>query len=362
MPSTHPNAAGLARALAHRASVALPRPTGRPYWIAGIRVLLALYAPLLLGLAVGRPQTLVPVAVGALVGALVDPGCSSARRAWTIATSATLAAAAFALGDLVGHTPLAAIPFVIAVTFACGLAPEFGAAGIRGSLYVASCALAGIAASGVDPGFITAPGLLAGGLWALVLAVGPFRQNGEPRRDLMRRANSLVSNLRRHLRLETAIGRHSARMAVAMGLALSFSFAFERPAVSWIAGAALAVLHPRVSAHGTRGMRLLVGTLVGGLAAIALAAMFGPGTALLVALAPALFLAVSLRSVDYVAYTVASTAFMLALSAFTWHIGWGLFDARLIDTAIGILIALAISRLSMPQREGERLADEIGDA
>jgi len=354
----HPHAVQVARHLTHSATIALVQPTGRPYWTAGIRVVLALYAPLLLGLALDT-HAFIPVAVGALVGALVDPGCSSARRAWTIGTTSALAAFAFAIGDLAGHSPLAAIPFIIGVAFACGLAPEFGAAGIRGSLYIASAALMGIASTGVDPGYITAPGLLAGGVWALVLAVGPFRQSGVPHRGLRRRTRSLAANLRSHLRLESAIGRHSARIAVAMGLALSLSFALDRPAVSWIAGAALAVLHPRARAHGTRAARLFVGTLVGGVAAVALADLLGPSVALLVALVPALFLSVSMRSVDYVTYTIASTVFMLALSAFTWNMGWGLFDARLIDTVIGVLIALIIGGLSMPPRERERLAAEI---
>ncbi len=167
-----------ARTAVRAASATLVRPTGRPFWMAGVRVLLALYAPLLLGVAVNQPLLFVPVGVGALVGALVDPGCATSRRAWTIGVTTLLAAVAFALGDLVGQTPLTAIPFVTVVVFACGLAPEFGTAGIRGSLYVGTCALLGIASSGVDPGFITAPGLLAGGLWALLLAVGPFRQSG----------------------------------------------------------------------------------------------------------------------------------------------------------------------------------------
>lgn len=353
-----PHAFQVAKDLTHSASIVLVQPTGRPYWIAGIRVVIALYAPLLLGLAFST-QAFIPVAVGALVGALVDPGCSTARRAWTIATTSALAALAFAVGDLAGQSPLAAIPFIIAIAFACGLAPEFGAAGIRGSLYIASCALMGIASTGVDPGYITAPGLLLGGAWALVLAVGPFRQNGVPHRDFRKRTRNLATNLRSHLLLESAIGRHSARIAVAMGLALSLSFVLDRPTVSWIAGAALAILHPRVRAHGTRAARLFVGTLVGGVAAVALAELLGPSVALLVALVPALFLTVSMRSVDYVTYTIASTVFMLALSAFTWHVGWGLFDARVIDTVIGVLIALIVGGLSMPPRERARLAAEI---
>jgi uncharacterized membrane protein YccC len=349
----------VARAAVHTATTTLVRPTGRPFWVAGVRVLLALYAPLLLGIAVNRPAMFVPVGIGALVGSLVDPGCASTRRAWTIGVTSVLAAVAFALGDLLGHTPLTAIPFAVLVVFVCGLAPEFGAAGIRGSLYVGTCTLLGIASSGVDPGFITAPGLLAGGAWALLLAVGPFRQAGSPRRSFIRRARSLTSNLKVHLRLDSAIARHAARLAVAVGIALALSFLLQRPMVTWIAGSALAVLHPRVTAHATRSIRLLVGTLVGGLGAVALAEALGPGTLLLVALAPAIFLAVSVRSVDYVAYTVTSTAFFLALSAFTTHMSWSLLDARLIDTAIGVVLALLISLLSLPQRERERLAEEI---
>jgi len=349
----------VARTVVRTAGTTLVRPTGRPFWIAGVRVLLALYAPLLLGVAVNKPLHFVPIGVGALVGALVDPGCSNSRRAWTIGVTTLLASLAFTLGDLVGQSPLTAIPFVVAVTFACGLAPEFGTAGIRGSLYVGTCALLGIASSGVDPGFITAPGLLAGGLWALLLAVGPFRQMGVVQRGVTHRTHSLLGNLRTHLRLDTAIARHSARMAVTVGLALALSFALQRPMVTWIAGSALAVLHPRVTAHATRSIRLLVGTLLGGLGAIALAQALGPGALLLIALAPAIFLAVSVRSVDYVAYTVTSTAFFLALSAFTTHMGWSLLDARLADAAIGVVLALLVSRLSMPPRERERLMAEI---
>ena len=140
---------------------------------------------------------------------------------------------------------------------------------------------------------------------------------------------------------------------------MSLSYTLQRPAISWIAGAAIAVLHPRASAHGVRGIRLVAGTLVGGLAAVVLADALGHSASLLLALAPALFFSVSVRSVDYVAYTIASTAFMLALSAFTFGLGWGLFDARIVDTAIGVSLALTVARFTMPPRERERLADEI---
>ena len=66
-----------------------------------------------------------------------------------------------------------------------------------------------------------------------------------------------------------------------------------------------------------------------------------------------------MRSVDYVAYTVTSTAFFLALSAFTADLGWSLFDARLADAAIGVVLALLVSKLSMPPRERERLMEEM---
>lgn len=346
-------------ALVARVNTVIPHLDGHLLLLPGLRVLLALYAPLLLGMAIARPHNLVPVAVGALMGALVDPGCSTQRRALTITATALLGSIAFAVGDLAGQVPALAVAFVTLVAFASGFAPEFGAAGIRGSLYVVTSALLGVASTGVNPGFITAPGLLLGGAWALLLAVGPFRQQGAPVCGPVLRARRLTDNLREHLMLRTAIGRHAARTAVVVGFAMSLSFALQRPAISWIAGAAIAVLHPRASAHGVRGVRLVTGTLVGGIAAVLLADALGPTSVLLLALAPALFLSVSLRAVDYVAYTIASTAFMLALSAFTMRMGWGLFDARIVDTALGVTLALTVARFTMPLGERDRLAAEI---
>lgn len=340
----------------------LPDPQGRMLWVPGVRVVLALYAPLLLGVAIGNVGLMIPVAVGALVGALVDPGGPSARRATALLGTAIFGAAAFSAGTLAGKSPLAAILFVVSLLFATGLSPAFGAAGTRAGLYVATLGLLGIASTGPNPGWITSPGVLIGGAWSLALALGPFRQGGDMRVPLDERVCDFGSSLREHLVLGTALGRHAARVAVAGGLGLAVSLALGLDHTTWVAAAAVAVLHPHVTSCAKRGARLLGGTLLAAFAIALLLHAITPGPVLLAVAAPLLLLAVSVRNVDYLYYTVALTAFMLVLSSFGDPSGLSLAGARVLDTVLGVGIAVIVWLVSMPHSERERLREELLEA
>ncbi len=342
------------------ASVATIRSAaGRASLLPGLRVLMALYAPLLMGYAVGRLYHAVPFAVGALVAALVDPGGSSQRRGAAIMTVTFGGAAAFALGDILGAYPATGIVYAFAVIFGCGLFTEFGAAGIRTGSWITALALLGVASSGVDPGLVTPAGLALGGLWALALGLGPFKQDGTMRKGLTRRAIHLRRSALDHLALRTAVGRHAARVAVSASAALALAYALDRPHVAWMAAAAIAVLDPRIPRLTQRGARLVVGTAVG--AAFAAAAVyFAPsGAVLLAMLALVLFAAVSMRSVEYGAYVTAFTAFSLAVGAFSGSLDLTLVGGKIADAVIGAVLALAIARLSFPESERSRLASEL---
>lgn len=325
----------------------------------GLRVLMALYAPLLMGYAVGHVYHAIPFAVGALVTSLVDPGGSNQRRGSAMMTIAFGGAAAFALGDFLGAYPASGIVYAFAVIFGCGLFTEFGAAGIRTGSWITALALLGLASSGVDPGLVTPTGLILGGLWAMALGLGPFRQDAPMRKALARRAIHLRRSALDHLMLRTAVGRHAARMAVSAGTALALAYALDRPHVAWMAAAAIAVLDPRIPRLTQRGARLVAGTAVG--AALAAAAVhFAPtGAVLLAVLALVLFAAVSVRSLEYGAYVTAFTAFSLAVGAFSGTLDLTLVGGKIADAVIGALLALAIAHLSFPETEKSRLASEL---
>ncbi len=350
---------------------AAPRYEKPPTWLPGLRVLLAFYAPMLLGLAIGRPGLLVPVGIGAGMLALVDPMGSTVRRSITIGATTLASAAVFAVGAGVGQIAPLTIAFVFVVVYIAGLSVELGGAGLRAGLWIVTAAIFGISNTGITPGYFSATGMLLGGLWALFLAAVPFRNEERPlsrilSREAIRamaapRLQGLIASLPDHLKLRTALGRQALRMSSAAALALSVSYLLERPTIGWIAGATIAVLNPQVRLFRARSTSLFIGTALGAGVAFVLAMLTSNITLMLALVAPVIFLAANLRTVDYGAWITLYSTFNLVMLFVTTGNGSdvSMISNKLLDTVIGAAIALLVAWTTFPYSERERLDEEF---
>ena len=347
-------------------------------WLPGVRVLLAFYAPLLLGLAIGNPMLTLPISIGAVLVSFVDPQGSNAKRFAVLGTSTLGCTVSFALGQLAGLHPVPSVLFAVVLVFIGTLSGAMGSAAMRGGFWIVSAGLYGISTAGVNPGYFTAYGLLLGGLWAIFLSLVPFRNHGETIKEALHphslalygvetHVKDFFRELPSHLALKTAIGRSGARLAAAAGIALCVSALFNRPSPIWIAAAAIAVLNPQVSLFRERGARLVLATALGTAAAIGLVMLSPSATILFVVVAPVLFFASNLRNANYAMWVMLYTAFAFALL----FLGSGTtegttlvqsFDAKIIDTLIGASIALIIAKISFPIPERDLLAKELTEA
>lgn len=350
---------------------AAPHYEKPPTWLPGLRVLLAFYAPILLGLAIGRPGLLVPVGIGAGMLALVDPMGSTVRRTVTIGATTLASAGVFAVGATVGQIAPLTIFFMFVVVYIAGLSVELGGAGLRSGLWIVTAAIFGISNTGITPGYFSATGILFGGLWALFLAAVPFRNEELPLSEIISRESvrsmtlprlrGLFDSLPDHLMLRTALGRHALRMSSSAALALSVSYMLGRPTIGWIAGATIAVLNPQVRLFRARSTSLFIGTALGAGVAFLLAMMTSSVTVMLVLVAPVLFLAANLRTVDYGAWITLYSTFNLVMLFVTTGNGSDalIISNKLLDTLIGLAIALLVAWATFPYSERERLDEEF---
>lgn len=350
---------------------AAPRYQRPPSWIPGLRVLLAFYTPLLFGYAIDRLSAFIPVAIGAGILALVDPLGSTPRRAMTITLTTLAGALAFSIGAAVGESALLAIAFIFVAVWASGIATGFGFSGLRAGLWTISVAIFGISNAGLSQGLFSTVGILAGGAWALFLALGPFRNEIGPlvnilnRPALMRMAEpplrDLMSRARDHLNLKTALGRHAVRMAATAALGLTISFMLGRPIVGWIAGAATLVTNPSVRSLRQRGLAVLIGALLGSAIAWSIETFAASTSIALLVAAPLLFFGANLRAVDFSTWTTLYTAFNL--TAFFVAGGWSgnlaIYSGKILDTLIGVGLAVLVGWATFPYDERDRLDAEL---
>lgn len=359
------------RSGAQKFAAVAPRYETPPTWMPGLRVLLAFYIPMLLGQAIGRPGLLVPVGIGAGMLALVDPMGSTVRRVVTIGATTLASAAVFAVGASVGQIAPLTIVLMFAVVYLAGLSVELGGAGLRSGLWIVTAAIFGISNTGITPGYFSSAGMLLGGLWALYLAAVPFRNEERPLRRIIShqsvremtlpRLRGLLASLPDHLMLRTALGRHALRMASAAALALSISYLLGRPTVGWIAGATIAVLHPQVRLFRARSTSLFIATALGAGVAFVLAMLTSDAAIMLVLVAPVIFLAANLRTVDYGAWIALYSTFNLVMLFITTGNGADamLISDKLLDTLIGAAIALIVAWATFPYSERRRLDEEF---
>ncbi|HEY1633604.1 MAG TPA: FUSC family protein [Acidimicrobiales bacterium] len=146
---------------------------GRPAIGLGLRVACEIAVPLLIGLVTNRVTIGSAAALGALNVGMADSGGPERTRAVAMSVAALADAGAFALGITAASSLGAAVPLMLAIAFAGGLVTIYGRVASNVGFVVTVVFILGL---GFPPGALSGAQALwvslAGGAWAMVLALG----------------------------------------------------------------------------------------------------------------------------------------------------------------------------------------------
>ena len=296
---------------------------------------------LLVGLLLSRPGIGMVAAGGAMsvgMGSYQQVGHSRLRpMLW-----ATVGMACWAvLGSAVGHSGPGAILVAGLVGYIGGLLLALGA----GAAWVGQqCAIAALVAGGYPVGLDTALSrgllLLAGGLTqtGLVAAYWQFRPaaampavddtyTGFPR---------AIQTLRENLSLRTTPGRYALRLGLTLAVGAGLAHYLGLRNGYWLPMTALIVTKPDLQQTIYRGLARNVGTLIGAIVASVLVGALRPTLPLLAALIVVFaWMAYSTVTVNYAAFSISLTAYIVFLLAFAGLPPGYVVVHRTINTAAG---------------------------
>ncbi len=155
----------------------------------------------------------------------------------------------------------------------------------------------------------------------------------------------LISNLT--LRSESF--RHAIRLTVAMILGYGVSVAFSLTHSYWLLLTIVTILRPAYVTTKRRNVQRVAGTLIGVVIVSVLLLLISNGTLLLALLVVSMLLGYSLLRVHYLAFVVFLTIFLVISLHFLNPLQFqALIVERLVDTAIGSVIAFLVSRFIFP--------------
>lgn len=166
--------------------------------------------------------------------------------------------------------------------------------------------------------------------------------------------------LRENLTLKSDFFRHALRLTLAMitGYAVSIFLSLEHS--FWVLLTIVTILRPAYALTRKRNIERVAGTLVGVIAVSLVLLFVSNTTALLVILVLSMLLGYSLLRVHYFTFVVFLTIFVIIslyfLNPFEFQT---LIRERLIDTAIGSLIAFFASRFVLPVWGHEGVRDSM---
>lgn len=154
----------------------------RPAVMAGLRAAVATMVPLLVAQILSLPAAGTWASLGGFSAAVADRGGAYRGRAATMGALTAGAALAVAVAGIIGPNAWVAVPLTFFVVAALSLLRAFGisAGGVGNSVAVAFAISLAAPAPGVTDSLWRGPFVLAGGLWAMLLAlvlwpVRPFR-------------------------------------------------------------------------------------------------------------------------------------------------------------------------------------------
>jgi len=255
------------------------------------------------------------------------------------------------VGSLAGNHEIALLATAALWAAACAIftSIEFGAWWIllqwAIALFVASYYPADLADALSRAGLV-----LAGGLLQMACVIIGWKLEGGPPPAA---AHHSLRRVRKTLRLvrtgKLPTLRHALRAGISVALAAGIVHALALPNGYWAPMTGLLVLKPQLRATRSRGLERLIGTLLGAGIAGLISLAAPSGVALLLLTLIAAWFAFALQRSDYVVFTVAVTAtivFVLAVDHSSEAVTAG---HRLLATALGGGLALAVAHLTNMQ-------------
>jgi uncharacterized membrane protein YccC len=163
----------------------------------------------------------------------------------------------------------------------------------------------------------------------------------------------------------SAAARHALRLAVVVVAAYLVTDRLSLPYGYWASVAAVAVMQPCADAAWPKMLERIVGSLVGGLAAAALATVLTEPWQVLAIAFPLAAATIAVRSVNYTLFVLFMTPLFVLVSdliAPAHGHAEALALARAADNVLGSVLALGACALLWPERSPETLSDRLAEA
>jgi len=157
-------------------------------------------------------------------------------------------------------------------------------------------------------------------------------------------------------RPDSVVLQHALRVGLVTAVAVLTTTLLHLDHGYWVTLTAVVILQPYVGATRQKALQRVAGTIIGGVVAAGLSALFG-GTAIVIVLIFAFTaLCIAFLPVNYGAYSIFGTpAFVLLAESSIGN--WHLAGTRVVNTIIGGVLALLGSRLLWPVDEWNRLPE-----
>jgi uncharacterized membrane protein YccC len=162
---------------------------------------------------------------------------------------------------------------------------------------------------------------------------------------------------------DSATVRYALRVGAVVLAAYVVTKLLALPYGYWAGVGAVVVMQPNAEAAWPRVLERIVGSVVGGLAAAALASALSAPWAVLAIVFPLAAATFAVRSVNYTVFVLFLTPLVvLVMDLIAPGHGEGLAVARAADNVLGSLLALAGCLVLWPERRRERFPDQLAAA
>ena len=305
-----------------------------------LRVAAAVGVPLLGFLLAGQPLAAVVAAASAMFATLSDIGTNVRERAGTMLATTLVLLAGGWVGTRFGGTAYANEAVVLGAALIAGWVSGSHPGIATVARFAAVAAVAGTALRASADGLVAAAAVLAGGIWALAMAVAA--------RKLVRAPADINhmdwrAGVRRALGGADAGPRYALCYAGAAALSLLFADELRVTNAYWATLTTILVMRREGMASLTLVLHYMAGTLVG----IAIAYMLFQGiqqpvAIALLAMAAAAGSRVGLALNPAIGFTAFTVFFMLIIDLAGGHSGapQHLLSVRLYDVTVGCVLAL----------------------
>lgn len=183
-----------------------------------------------------------------------------------------------------------------------------------------------------------------------------------PARELAEEAPpSLLEPVRAHLTLGSEVLRHALRVGLTTTAAVWIASVFRPNHGYWVTLTVLTVMQPYTGPTFLKALQRVLGTVVGGLLAIAVASWLQDPHALMALLFCTAALCVSLIPLNYGLFTVFATLTFVLLAEMGSG-DWTLATVRIVNTLIGGALALAGTFFLWQRSEEERFPTQMAEA